>query len=238
MKNSLFRMWLVRAGMTAIVAVAVAGCSTTPEPESKSAELTRGWQRLPLEYVIQKPWDLKLEERYQFDPAADTHQFWVYHTDKPHQPPPNTTTARTEMRLATYNTGEHMFDADVNVSPNSFACIMQVFDAARGPVAMLIAHPDGRVTVGNSDVIKTNAIGSWWNLKVTNDPRPNGAIRIYVDNELVRSQPSRGARDYYFKCGVYSRRNSGRSEARFRDIKIWLNPASLQPAAGGVAAQR
>src|SRR5581483_11533051 len=140
----------------------------------------------------------------------------VNFTDKPHLPPPNTTTARTEMRLETYNTGEHMFDADVNVAPGTFACIMQVFDAAHGPVTMLIAHPDGTVTVGSgtNNVIKRNAIDNWWNLKVTNDPATNGLIRIYGDNVPVQTNSSRGPRDYYFKCGVYSRKDSARSEAR------------------------
>jgi hypothetical protein len=71
------------------------------------------------------------------------------------------------------------------------------------------------------DVIKTNAIGNWWNLKVTNDPGTNGQIKVYVDNALARTYHSRGPREYYFKCGVYSRKDSARSEARFRNIKVW-----------------
>jgi hypothetical protein len=166
-----------------------------------------------------------VKDRYSYDSTNNTHDFWVYFTDKPHDPPPNRTTARTEMRLESFRTTERMFDADINISPGTFACIAQVFDAAHGPVTMLIAHPDGSVTVGHG-VIKTNAIGRWWNLKITNDPAPNGKISIYVDNVLVGTYPSRGPREYYFKCGVYSRKNSDRSEARFRDIKIWEKPGA------------
>jgi hypothetical protein len=205
-----------------LAAALVACFSSILQAGSPTAEnLTRGWTQTPLKFEIQRPYDLEVKDRYHFDEPSNTHDFWVNFTDKPHAPPPNHTTARTEMRLENYHSGEHMFDADVNISPGCFACIMQVFDAAHGPVTMLIAHPDGTVTVGNHDVIKTNAIGNWWNLKVTNDTAPGGKIRIYVDNVLAGTYSSRGSRDYYFKCGVYSRKNSARSEARFRNIDVW-----------------
>ena len=193
---------------------------------SISAELTNsvtyGWKEVPFKFEVQHPYDLDLKERYKFDSTNNTHDFWVFFTDKPHAPPPNKTTARTEMRLETFTTGEHMFDADVKVQPGTFACIGQVFDEAHGPITMLIAHPDGKVTIGNSTVIKTNAIGNWWNLKMSNDPAEGGKIRIYADNVLVGTYKSRGPRAYYFKCGVYSRKNSERSEALFRNIKMWV----------------
>ncbi len=69
---------------------------------------------------------------------------------------------------------------------------------------------------------RTNAIGKWWNLKMTCDTKDGGKIKIYADNVLVGTYDSRGPRDYYFKCGVYSRRNSDRSEVRFRNIKMWV----------------
>jgi hypothetical protein len=188
--------------------------------------LTHGWTPVPLKFHIQKPYDLPVSERYRFDATQNIHDFRVYFTDKPHEPPPNKTTARTEMRVDSFQSGEHMFEADVNIVHDTFACIMQVFDAAHGPVTMIIAHPDGKVTVGNRDVIKTNAIGSWWNLKVSCDPVVGGKIRIYVDDMLAGTYASRGPREYYFKCGVYSRKDSDLSEARFRNIKIWEKPSA------------
>jgi hypothetical protein len=217
----------VAAGLTFAVGLADSFGEPTPDHSKEgiaSAEtnaLTPGWTQIPLKFQIQRPYDLEVKERYSFDPTNNIHDFWVYFTDKPHDPPPNKTTARTEMRLASFKNNEHMFDADVNIVPGSFACIAQVFDAAHGPVTMIIAHPDGTVTAGNHDVIKTNAIGNWWNLKVTNDPAKNGQIRIYVDGVLAGTYRGRGPREYYFKCGVYSRKDSERSEARFRNIKVW-----------------
>ena len=197
--------------------------------KNSAANLTDGWRPMPFQYEIQHPYDLKAGDRYDFDPTNNIHHFWVYFTDKPHAPPPNRTSARTEMRLETFSHGEHMFDGDVNVSPGTFACIAQVFDAAHGPVTMVIAHPDGAVTIGR-DVIKTNAIGRWWNLKMTDDPRAGGKIKIYADNVLVGTYASRGPRDYYFKCGVYSRKNSDRSEVRYRNIKMWVKPDDASPS--------
>jgi Alginate lyase len=203
-------------------------CISGAAESNSAANVTTGWKQVPFKFEIQHPYDLKTSDRYAYDPTNDIHRFWVYFTDKPHAPPPNKTTARTEMRLETFSEGEHMFDADVNIGPGTFACIAQVFDAAHGPVAMLIAHPDGTVTISLhdlnkiNDVIKTNAIGHWWNLKMTNDPQDGGKIKIYTDNILVGTYNGRGPRDYYFKCGVYSRENSDRSEVRYRNIKMWI----------------
>src|SRR5690348_3894217 len=111
-------------------------------------DLMRGWKEMAFKYQVQHPYDLELKERYKFDATNNIHDFWVYFSDKPHAPPPNTTTARTEMRLESFTNGEHMFSGDVNIRPGTFACIAQVFDEAHGPVTMVIAHPDGTVTIG------------------------------------------------------------------------------------------
>jgi len=195
---------------------------------AETNDLTLGWKQIPLNFKVQKPYDLKVKDRYSFDPTNDVHDFWVYFIDKPHDPPPNKTAARTEMRVDSFSTGEHMFDFDVNISPGTSACIAQVFDAKHGPVTMIIARPNGTIAVRDRDVIKTNAIGQWWNLKMTCDPATNGLIKIYVDNVLAKTYPSRGPREYYFKCGVYSRHGSERSEARFRNIKVWEKPSGVK----------
>jgi hypothetical protein len=189
---------------------------------NSAASLTDGWKPVPFKYDVQHPYDLKLSDRYEFDPTNNIHHFWVFFTDKPHAPPPNQTTARTEMKLESFSTNEYMFDGDVNITPGTFACIAQVFDAKHGPVTMIIAHPDGTVTAGNRGLIATNAIGHWWNLKLTADTSAGGKIRVYVDNVLAGTYNCRGPREYYFKCGVYSRKDSDRSDVRYRDLKMWV----------------
>jgi hypothetical protein len=183
--------------------------------------LTNGWKQIKFKYEIQHPYDLKTSERYDFDATNNIHHFWVFFSDKPHAPPPNKTNARTEMRLETFSAGELMFDGDVFICPGTFACIAQVFDAKHGPMQMIFAHPDGRVTVRDHELLMTNAIGQWWNLKMTCDTKAGGKVRIYANDKLVGTYDSRGPRDYYFKCGVYSRDHSDKSEVRYRNIKMW-----------------
>src|ERR1041385_7144755 len=104
-----------------IAAGVLAGCTAVSTPGGNAADVTRGWKEVPFRFEIQKPYDLEVKDRYRFDAATGTHDFWIYFTDKPHQPPPNRTTARTEMRTENFHVGEHMFGADVNVSPGTSA---------------------------------------------------------------------------------------------------------------------
>jgi hypothetical protein len=190
------------------------------------ANLTAGWKPVQFKYEIQHPYDLKTQDRYDFDPTNNIHHFWVFFADKPHAPPPNKTNARTEMRLETFSTGERMFDGDVYIHPGTFACIGQVFDAKHGPMQMVIAHPDGRVTVRDRELVMTNAIGRWWNLKMDCDTQAGGQVKIYANDVLVGTYASRGPRDYYFKCGVYSRDGSNKSEVSYRNVKMLVKEAS------------
>ena len=223
MKTKSFRTALLAVVLASGLARALGGAG----PNSISSP-TDGWKQIPFTFEIQHPYDLKAGDRYDFDPTNNIHHFWVYFTDKPHAPPPNKTNARSEMRLETYTNGVYMFDGDLNISPGTFACVGQVLDAAHGPVAMVVVEPNGTVRVNTHDdarvhdVINTNAIGRWWNLKMQNDTKAGGKIKIYVDNVLAGTYASRGPRDYYFKCGVYSRDNSDRSEVRYRNIKMWI----------------
>lgn len=216
---------MIKLFSAGIILALLTGCASVSNQNNAAAKkLTAGWTPVKFTYEVQHPYNLKLSERYHYNPVTDTHDFWVYFSDKPHAPPPNRTEARTEMRLQSYRTGEHMFDADVKIVPGTFACIAQVFDAAHGPALMLIAHPDGTVTAGRT-TIATNAIGHWWNLKITNDPSPDGKIKVYVNNIPAGTFNSRGPREYYFKCGVYSRRDSDHSEVFYRHIREWANGA-------------
>jgi hypothetical protein len=221
-------MKIYRTAFTGIIfALAIfTVCSVGGGQTNSAASLTAGWKQIPFKYEIQHPYDLKTSDRYDFDATNNIHHFWVYFTDKPHAPPPNKTTARTEMRLETFSTGERMFDGDVYIYPGTFACIGQVFDAKHGPMQMIIAHPDGKVTMRGTDLMMTNAIGHWWNLKMTCDTKDGGKVKIYANDVLVGTYNSRGPRDYYFKCGVYSRENSDRSEVRYRNVKMWLKTDS------------
>jgi hypothetical protein len=215
----------------------IGGCQAGPPARpatSPSGEITRGWVEKPFKFEIQYPYDLKMSDRYSFDAATNTHDMWVNFSDKPHAPPPNKTNPRTEMRiLDNYTTGLHMFDCDICVKPETHSSIMQVFGAAkRATTFMLDAQPDGTLTYYDagetgSFVIKPNMNGLWWNLKVIHDPAARdgqGEVKVYIDNVLTTTVAGHGGKEHYFKCGVYSRDNSGRSEVLYRNIKYWIKP--------------
>src|SRR4051812_38390149 len=101
--------------LRAFAIIVAFGTLAAAAPTSQPAtDLTAGFTLTPLQFEVQHPYDLRLEERYSYDKATDTHDLWVLHSDKPHKPPPNRTSARTELRLHDDNylpdTGVHMLD--------------------------------------------------------------------------------------------------------------------------------
>jgi hypothetical protein len=221
-------------GLSAALAFAAeAQITSTAEPASA---LTQGFKLQPLKFEVQHPYDLKLEDRYSYDKAADTHDLWVLETDKPHAPPPNKTAARTEFRLKDDNykpdTGQHMLDCDMFIMPGTSACITQVFGT--GPMAMIGVDKDGTISdLRTHQVIAKNMNGKWFNWKVIHDTAAEGkgAIKIYIDGKLADGDISaRKQASYYFKCGVYSRHGSERNEVKIRNLKYWIKPPAEERA--------
>jgi hypothetical protein len=188
------------------------------------SDVTAGWTQRPFTFKLQKPYNLALDQRYTFDQATNTHTFWILTNDASHEPPPNSTDPRTEMRWTTeYSSGAHMFDADVWIEPKSNrTCIMQIFGAGDAATTiMLTAWSDGNVKryfSGTPEVIIPSAAGKWFNLKVAHDTGA-GTIKIYADNVLMKTYQDRGGSSHHFKNGVYG--TTGRSETRWRNIKYW-----------------
>jgi hypothetical protein len=203
-----------------------------PAPDAGSAPwtaLTAGWTEKMFTFAIHKPFDLPESARHTFDAATNTHTFWTLRGDKPHQPPPNSTGARSELRMNNdYTSGNHQFEADVYVvSGTQGACVMQVFGGITNATSlMLVAHPDNGGSVKRYDgpaVIKSMAYDKWWHLNVIHEANGSGIgkVRVYADGVLAGTFDDRGNATHYFKCGVYN--NSGaRAESRFRNIKYWV----------------
>jgi hypothetical protein len=186
--------------------------------------LHAGFVPQPLRLDIQHPYDLKLEERYSYDKATDTHDLWVLSTDKPHARPPNKTEPRTEIRFEdTYkpDSGVHMMDCDMFITPGTWACISQVFGT--GPMCMLVVRTNGTIIdLRTDEVIATNMNGKWFNWTIVHDPSITGpgAIKVYVDGKLASNKISgRAQASYYFKIGVYSRKGSNRNEVKVRHLQ-------------------
>ena len=202
---------------------------TVPPDSGGNSPLTVGWKLTPFTFKVQRPHNLPLESRYSFDPATNTHTMFVNSNDASHEPPPNSTDPRTEMRWTTeYGSGAHMFDADVFIAPGTNrSCIMQMFGAAGSATTiMFTAWQDGSIrryfgqgtaAPGGAPIV-ANAFNRWWNLKVIHD---TGAkqIRVYADDKMVASFADRGGASHHFKNGVYG--STGRSETRWRNVRYW-----------------
>jgi hypothetical protein len=193
------------------------------------AALTAGWTQKQFTYAIHTPYNLPESDRHTYDPATNTHTFWVLRGDKPHEPPPNMTGARSELRMKNdYLSGLHQFEADVYVvAGTTGACVMQVFGGVTHSTSiMLDAYADNGGSVKRytgPDVIKAMAYNRWWHLNVIHEANGSGIghIKVYADGQHMGTFEDRGNATHYFKCGVYN--NSGeRAESRIRNIKYWV----------------
>ena len=174
---------------------------------------------------MQHPYDLKLEDRYSYDKATDTHDLWVLFTDKPHAPPPNKTAARTEFRLQDNDykpdTGLHMMDCDLFIVPGTVACITQVFGT--GPMAMIIVDKDGTITDRGHQLIVKDMYGKWFNMKCAFNPA-TGVGRVWINDNLVYTrQYKKGGSGWYFKNGAYNNGlpSGAVTSVHFRNISLW-----------------
>jgi hypothetical protein len=211
------------------VAVDAGPAPPPPDGSAPASALTAGWTQKPFTFDLHYPFDLDATARHSFDAATDTHSFWVLRGDKPHLPPPNTTAARSELRMRNdYTSGNHQFEADVYVvSGTDDSSVMQVFGGVTHATSiMLKAFPDGGGTVkryDGPDVVKAMAYDRWWHLNVIHEANGGGIgkIRVYADGQLIGTFDDRGNATHYFKCGVYGNA-APRSESRFRNIKYWV----------------
>jgi hypothetical protein len=200
--------------------------ATTPSTSSAAAASpTDGWSRTAFTYALQKPWNLALSDRYTY--SGGVHRMWVYSTDEPLSQG-SSTDPRTEMRWnQQYTSGQHMWDADVYLPAGTngatFAQILRVVHPEGTPATdfMLNVYSanGGTVRAFDSTVLKTNAFGTWFNVKLAHDASA-GTVRVYFDDALVLTRQDRGPATRHFKNGVYHH-GSGRAEARFRDLTYW-----------------
>lgn len=223
----------------AFLLILTASVSSIAAPVADPADaLKTGFVPQPLRLDIQHPYDLKLEERYSYDKATDTHDLWVLGTDKPHAHPPNKTEPRTEIRFEdTYKPGSglHMMDCDMFITPGTWACISQVFGT--GPMCILVVHTNGTIIDLYTDqVIAENMNGKWFHWTIIHDPSATGpgAIKVYVDGKLASDKISgRKQASYYLKIGVYSRKGSTRNEIKVRHLQYLIKPPSEADKVGG-----
>jgi hypothetical protein len=186
---------------------------------------TDGWTQRSWTYVVHKPYNLSLSQRFTYSNGVWT--LWVYTTDWcMHQTCGSTEGKRTEMRWNNdYSSGRRMWDGDIYlVSGTNEATVQQVFGGVTSSTSSQIrgfTENGGTLKRYGSNTLVTGINNTWVNVKVAHDTGTN-TIRHYVRNVLVRSDPDRGDTTYYFKNGVYvGTGSSTRSECRFRNLKQW-----------------
>ena len=185
------------------------GCAGNP---------AEGWTEFMDTYKIQKPYDLMESDRFKEENGEYT--FWVFPTDKAHQPG-NTTAPRTEMRWSNWTTGERMWEGDVMFeSPLNHTCIMQIHNVGAA-IAVYLQVNGGNVRNSVGQDFLKDYYNKWFNLKVAFNPDTLQA-RIWVNNCLMLSPKSPRGPDpnWYFKNGVYTC-NATICRDHFRNIRFW-----------------
>jgi hypothetical protein len=197
----------------------------TATPTVTPGSTTSGWTQTSFTYAVHKPYDLPVSARFSYSGGIWT--TWVYNTDSAHTSTSGTM-PRSELRWNTdYTSGNHMWDGDVYLVPNTNASsIAQVFGAStRATASMVFAYSASGGSLrrydSTSEVLATGIYDTWTNLKMAHDANGN-VIRLYINNTLTRTDADHGNNTHYFKNGVYGQDGaSSRMECRFRNLKYW-----------------
>ncbi|KAK4253093.1 hypothetical protein QN277_010913 [Acacia crassicarpa] len=203
-----------------LVCVSLLVCVTV-----NGADPTDGFTLVPLtdaNFVIQKPYDIPLEQRYSFKDGV--HRLWVYADDKPLDPSSNTQ-PRTEIHIAglDYSSGVWHFEG-YGFVPNgtSGATVTQIHGAAHGNTTIILRIYDGNMRYYSRNLIAQNLYDKWFRLNLIHDV-DGGIVSVFINGEKKYQTKDRGPGDLHFKCGVYAApaNISYYMESRWRDIKIY-----------------
>jgi hypothetical protein len=186
------------------------------EPECPG-DPTAGFTEYPGTFVVQRPNNLAAADRMKYENGIYT--FWVQSNDQAHQPN-NTTEPRTEARYANFNSGEHLWSADVMYEQVSRTCIMQIHNVTAA-IAMYVRVQGNRMfNLSTGTTLATNYNNKWFNLKVAFNTQTS-QVRIFINNCLKEtSRAPSGSPDWYFKNGVYTC-DSGTCRSNFKNVHLY-----------------
>jgi hypothetical protein len=194
----------------------------TPTPPLVAPECPedpiQGFTEYPGTFQVQRPHDLAAKDRMKYDSGIYT--FWVNSGDKAHQPG-NTTAPRTEARYPNFNSGEHMWSADVMFETVSKTCIMQIHNVNPAIAMYMRVQGDRMFNLSTGKTFLTNYNNKWFNLKVALNTRTR-QVRIFINNCLKETSqaPASGTPDWYFKNGTYTC-DSGTCRANFKNLHLY-----------------
>ena len=179
---------------------------------------TQGFIEYKGTFQVQRPHDLAARDRMKYENGVYT--FWVNSGDKAHQPG-NTTAPRTEARYPNFNSGEHMWSADVMYETVSKTCIMQIHNVNPAIAMYMRVQGDRMFNLSTGKTFLTSYNNKWFNLKVALNTRTR-QVRIFINNCLKETSqaPSSGTPDWYFKNGTYTC-DSGTCRANFKNLHLY-----------------
>lgn len=194
---------------------------TLPTAKFPGPQHGSDWVEYDYSYKVHKPWNVSLDERYNYDVKSDEHTFRVFKDDEPFKQGDHTS-PRCEIRILNdYTEGNQQFEADYYISSGSYnSIVMQIFGS---PIAfnMRIYEENG----GTFKWFETHNIDSriydrWVHVNVVHMFRER-KIYVYIDGFLKgKFSVKEAAPSYYFKCGAYTCL-SEKSEVKIKNIKCY-----------------
>jgi hypothetical protein len=175
-------------------------------------------------YMVQKPYDVKQEERFQIKDGI--YEFTVYSTDKSFRQK-SITRPRTEMRIKNdYESGIQKFEAEFYVvSGTSGVSIFQIFGATGKPSAFQLRVYDGALENYRGDTLADKVYDRWIPLVILHNVKTH-KIKVIVDDKPPievndKGEPSNSATGYYFKVGLWVQDTpSTKMEVKYRNMVV------------------
>ncbi|CDW82675.1 UNKNOWN [Stylonychia lemnae] len=194
------------------------------EENGNAVDPTKGWKEIKLDYYVQKPWNIPLNERYQFKDGV--HHFLVYKNDLPHTKTSHTH-PRTEMAIEHgWTTGNNQFEGEVFVPKGTSGVnLLQIFggDSSKGiATSFMMQIFDGTIKHYTNEVIQKNCDDRWIKVNLIHNA-DSGKIQLFLDGVNVFNSHDNGHDTHSFKCGAYSSINaSDKMIVLWRNLKIFV----------------
>jgi hypothetical protein len=194
------------------------------------------WTSVPLKFNVQWPTNAARDTRYWVHDGI--YHCLAYDTDGAFAVG-NRTKPRTEQRfLPDYQKGEIQYQAmeQAPADENGY-CIFQIHTGNEqsheyGATAFMLfwfSKDGGSVHDYSGRELAANLGGQWFQLNVDQDVE-NRTIKVWINKNLVWTQKTTDARDFYFKDGVYVQKHAPthRMDVDITDIRIWTRPGKTQ----------
>lgn len=151
----------------------------------------------------------------------------------------NQTKPRTEQRfLPDYKSGEIQYQAmELAPTNENGYCIFQIHTGNAqsheyGSTAFMLfwfSKDGGSVHDYSGRELAANLGGKWFQLNVDQDV-DNQNLKVWINKELVWTQKTKDARDFYFKDGVYVQKHdpTHQMDVDITDIRMWTRTGKAE----------